>query len=69
VTTVDLQQATGLCHAALHAIIHEDLKMKKCMHSVPSDLMPKQHHMRMPQCSELLTNHSKDPKEFVRLVT
>jgi len=27
--TVDLQQATGLCHVALHAIIHEDLKMKK----------------------------------------
>jgi Fe2+ transport system protein B len=62
--------ATGLYHAALHAVIHKDLKMKE-MHAqcVPSDLMPKQHQMRMPQCRELLMNHSKDPKDFVRLIT
>jgi hypothetical protein len=33
VTFDKLQRETGLCHATIHAIIHEDLKMKKCVHT------------------------------------
>jgi hypothetical protein len=37
----ELQHETGLCHATVHVIIHEDLKRKK-VHAywVPQDLTP-----------------------------
>jgi histone-lysine N-methyltransferase SETMAR len=67
--TIDkLQLAKSLCRATIHAIIHEDLKMKKvCAHWVPWDLMPEQ---REQNCQELLALHYKDTKGLSsRLVT
>jgi hypothetical protein len=66
-----LQRESGLGRAALHNIIHKDLKMKKvCVHGVPPDLMQLQKQTRGDICHQLLALHYQDAKNFfTRLVT
>jgi hypothetical protein len=67
----ELQLATSLCCATIHAITKDNLKMKKiCTHWAPQDLMPKQKERMMQNCHKLLAAHNKDPEGFFpRVVT
>jgi hypothetical protein len=71
VTFYKLQCETGLCHATIHAIIHEDLKMKSvCTLRATGLDNQKKKQMQVQKCHELLTIHSEDLDGFfAKLVT
>jgi hypothetical protein len=57
----ELQLASSLCHATIHAMILVDLKTKKVRANwITTDLMSEQRERRVLNCQELLVLQNKD---------